>query len=81
MTYFELKNLKNNANNASSDFFGKMMKIMLVRPDYAKNYTRAIYSSLAVNIRSKSFTNASKIFRWRVTDAIYLPSGEYIKDS
>ena len=32
-----------------------------------------------LHITSKSLANASKIFRWRVMDANYLPAGEYIK--
>ena len=45
---FWAEKLENNANYASSAFFGKMMKTMLVRPDYAKNYASTIYSSLHV---------------------------------
>ena len=32
-------------------------------------------------VTSKPLTNASQIFRWQVTDAIYLPAGEYIESS
>ena len=34
-----------------------------------------------LHITSKSLTNVSKIFHWRVTDANYLPAGDYIKHS
>ena len=46
MTYFELKNLKTVQIMLAVLFSEKMMKIMLVRPDYAKNYASTIYSSL-----------------------------------
>ena len=80
---FQYKISLNKCSLLQSNLYVTVPPSILAMPRASFNISelQSVQPLAGLHITSKSLANVSKIFRWRVMDANYLPAGKYIKKS